>query len=713
MNKAAGSKAFEIKSSTSSHSGLIGDGLGLYLATIFPGVYSLVLGQPPGQAKARYIYLPKSIPENPYSPWDRTAIDLDGIELPDLKIPVDDKIFKPIVAENYIIGGICGYSKEIRGINPGIIAERPGISNLIRGTGLVSDGGKNGNEIARRLLTIMSSERSADSFFGQIIDLIVETSGGGTAALYYRSADSFVLRKVAGHLALFDETPALLTGPKAKLLAEAINSGKRFYSVDLLPEYAGELPSPPKIGFAIETRIDSDVDIILTGILPDITAHRSAFFLERLNGLLQAVTARHFAPCPDWQMIFPTIEKLAGEENSRQGLAEYLFNRLSEHVSISHLSLIKYHYLEDRPEVEGSVDHSENGIINGQDRRLGNPDKLVSLLEAQDYFFREDRAAQTLKEIGYHINKEWTRSLLILPMKCENGILGVMIIGSRVRGAYLKKRLPVFKTITDFLTRIFILQKNRHTISIYSRQLDRLETELSAVENFYATSRLRRELFHDMNNILGALVGRCELTVSRVRKLSDDESKHKIVRDLDLIGRCASDMEGALLRLKSLSQAQKRTRRETVNLKVLIDDSIEMVRSRWEQLNRDKDNRIVLKRETVNDADIMVNAGEIREVLTRIMLNSLDSLPNGGEILITCRTRDDRAQVEVRVLGEGLVSDNDDVSGIVTADTALTGESGFDLSISKKIIEENAGTLKTDTESSRDVTYVLELPLTV
>ncbi len=65
------------------------------------------------------------------------------------------------------------------------------------------------------------------------------------------------------------------------------------------------------------------------------------------------------------------------------------------------------------------------------------------------------------------------------------------------------------------------------------------------------------------------------------------------------------------------------------------------------------------------------------------------------------------------MLGEGLVSDNDDVSGIVTADATLTGESGFDLSISKKIIEENAGTLRTDTESSRGAAYVLELPLAV
>ncbi len=148
-----------------------------------------------------------------------------------------------------------------------------------------------------------------------------------------------------------------------------------------------------------------------------------------------------------------------------------------------------------------------------------------------------------------------------------------------------------------------------------------LEEQLRQSQKMEAIGTLTSGIFHDFNNILMAIMGHAELLRM---KMDADDPRIKHVSSLsNLVGR-AGDLTGRLLAF---------TRKESVSLKpVSLND---LVRSLEQLLPPLLGERITLTRHLFGgELTVMIDPGQIEQVLMNLATNARDAMPDGGELSI-------------------------------------------------------------------------------
>ncbi len=121
------------------------------------------------------------------------------------------------------------------------------------------------------------------------------------------------------------------------------------------------------------------------------------------------------------------------------------------------------------------------------------------------------------------------------------------------------------------------------------------------------------------------------------------------------------------------------------------------------------------KKLTPNLPKIRVNADDTSIVIVNLLTNALDSMPNGGKLLIEskyCKEHDSCVQISISDTGYGIK--RCDVDKIFDPFFTTKGEEkgiGLGLAISKKIIEDYGGKINVASTQGRGTTITLCLYL--
>lgn len=108
--------------------------------------------------------------------------------------------------------------------------------------------------------------------------------------------------------------------------------------------------------------------------------------------------------------------------------------------------------------------------------------------------------------------------------------------------------------------------------------------------------------------------------------------------------------------------------------------------------------------------ELFVDAEQIKQVLLNLVLNAVQAMSSGGEIVLRCRQEDGCVLLEVVDQGVGIAEEN--LERIFDPFfTTRSGGTGLGLSIAYQIITGHGGRIRVTNNSERGATFTLALPL--
>ncbi|MEW6015395.1 MAG: ATP-binding protein [Candidatus Zixiibacteriota bacterium] len=682
----------------------------LYLTTILPGLFYSVTDKILNSHDERFLYIPTEMLESPIYPEVFEDLVYKRFELYREPIAVDGRKFFPIGVEGVVVGGVLSDSREQIEGEWHRFLDKFSVSEYFNLIFDINDRLAGGEAIALQVLQQVSTERSPDQFLRSLPSWMVEFLGGGMAAFYYSSGEQFILRRMAGQIGHYEETPPVLDGDAAKEIKLNLTEGRLFVPSGAVPSYATELSAPPGVRFALSGKI-GDTEYLLNGLIPNITSYSVALFFSRLRHILNGLSPSHFAQTPDWRRIFSIVNDINSTGRSRQDLMEFLLPTLNEFMAVNRLSIGKYYQLENRLEMEGVATLTGTSSYG----RLSNfriaGTGFEKVIETGRYYFRDNLAVNFSNNIEKQLYQEGVRSTLLVPIMNGDNILGILGTGSPMSDNYLLRHLHIIQTLADYLGKVFVIAENKRSMDLYIRQLEEMQVQMTILENLRTIGELAGGVFHDLNNIIGGILGRSQIIANRLEGDFSPEKKAKIENDLRIIEQSAVDSGEILNRLRQLSRQKREQKKVVTDIESLIEDTLEMIKPRWRRINEEKGQKVVLTKELEPDVKVLADQSELREVFTNLLLNALDAIPEGGEIAVRSRSKGPEAIVTLSDTGIGIPPEVMDKIFEPFFTTKGEKGTGLGLAITQRIIKEHGGQLKVESIPQKGTTFTIILPL--
>ena len=258
-------------------------------------------------------------------------------------------------------------------------------------------------------------------------------------------------------------------------------------------------------------------------------------------------------------------------------------------------------------------------------------------------------------------------------------------------------------------------QKSAAALQGSHRQLEAALAELKATqrqmlqqERLRAVGQMASGIAHDFNNTLSPIVGFSELLLRQ-----SDGPKPQADTYVRLINTAAKDAAAVVRRLRDLyrDRDDKGVLGE-LHLARCIDQAVALTQPRWrsEALARG----VTIDVRTDASASLPPLAGddaEIREVLTNLILNAVDAMPEGGTLTIRARAEGAAVRVDVADTGVGMSDEVRERCLEPFFSTKGKQGTGLGLSLVHGMVERHRGTMTIDSRVGAGTTITILFPI--
>jgi signal transduction histidine kinase/AmiR/NasT family two-component response regulator len=222
-------------------------------------------------------------------------------------------------------------------------------------------------------------------------------------------------------------------------------------------------------------------------------------------------------------------------------------------------------------------------------------------------------------------------------------------------------------------------------------------------ERLRALGEMAGGVAHDFNNVLAIIIGRAEV-------IAVDVDDPEIRRQIDVIIQAALDATQTVKRIQEFTRVRRSRDFRTVDVRQLIDEVLEMTRSRWKDEAEARGIRYEIRVKGDGVPPVEGEPSEIREALTNILFNALDAMPEGGSVTFTTGAKDGRVLCAITDTGIGMP---EDVRQRVFDPFFTTkGErgTGLGLSVVYGIIARHGGEVDVESRLGHGTTFTMRLP---
>jgi PAS domain S-box-containing protein len=234
-------------------------------------------------------------------------------------------------------------------------------------------------------------------------------------------------------------------------------------------------------------------------------------------------------------------------------------------------------------------------------------------------------------------------------------------------------------------------------------QIKRLNSELEEAlrrsDRLANTGRLIASLAHEINNPLDSL--------SNILFVLQTEKN--IQRQKDLVGMASRELDRLItITRQTLAPHRQNSQPVVVTVNELLDAACEPFARNLQQA------AITVIRSYENEVQVKVLAGELRQVVTNLISNAIDAMPDGGHLRLETRIQQSTVQIGVGDTGHGIRPEN--LQEIFKPFFTTKGERGLGVGlwVSRRIIEKLGGTIEVDTSTrpeNHGTRFSINLPL--
>jgi signal transduction histidine kinase/ActR/RegA family two-component response regulator len=232
----------------------------------------------------------------------------------------------------------------------------------------------------------------------------------------------------------------------------------------------------------------------------------------------------------------------------------------------------------------------------------------------------------------------------------------------------------------------------------------KMEEQLLQAEKLRALAEMASGVAHDFNNALAVILGNTQLLLYTVQ---DEELKET----LKTIEKVTRDSAQTVRRLQDFTRKRAHQEFFKVDANAIIKDSIEITKPKWKDEVQSRGIRVEMVSNLEKIPPVLGNASELREVITNLIFNAIEAMPEGGRIEI--RTFQKRKEVFIQISDAG-VGIAEEVKNKIFEPFFTTKpftNTGLGLSMSYGIIKRFGGEIEVESKVGRGTTFTIILPV--
>ncbi len=301
---------------------------------------------------------------------------------------------------------------------------------------------------------------------------------------------------------------------------------------------------------------------------------------------------------------------------------------------------------------------------------------------------------------------------LVIPLAHEGKLFGTLSVDrSRIKSTPTDPEVEPLEMLADQATIVLhnwrLIGRLRAQLAEVTalREKERLRTEqLQRTERLRALGELASGVAHNFNNALTIIQGR----VGLLRMRPYDE---QTLQALELIHQVALDAGNIVRRIQDFAKVrQDHTDFITIELNQLVREVAEVTRPRWKDEAESIGRIISVECRTNGNAYANGNPTELREVLTNLIFNAVDAMPEGGSITLSLQKTEGEVCLSVADTGTGISEDIRRQIFDPFFSTKGGLGTGMGLSVSHNIITRHSGRIWAEPRPSGGTVFNIALP---
>lgn len=242
-----------------------------------------------------------------------------------------------------------------------------------------------------------------------------------------------------------------------------------------------------------------------------------------------------------------------------------------------------------------------------------------------------------------------------------------------------------------------------------SKELQRAHDHVVHVEKMASIGKMAAVVAHEINNPLSGILTYSKLLKKWVQKVNADDERRKEIGDCLTLIESESKRCGDLVKnLLTFSRSAPMNLAWT-NVNQIVDRCVRLVQHQLEI------GSVQLQCDLADEVPMMhCDPAQIEQVLLALMMNALDAMPRGGNLLLRTRSLPQSRQVELQVRDDGMGIPPELLPRLFEPflTTKETGKGvGLGLAISKTIIERHGGEIEVESQPGRGTTFYVFLPV--
>ena len=242
-----------------------------------------------------------------------------------------------------------------------------------------------------------------------------------------------------------------------------------------------------------------------------------------------------------------------------------------------------------------------------------------------------------------------------------------------------------------------------------SKELQRAHDHVVHVEKMASIGKMAAVVAHEINNPLSGILTYSKLLKKWVQKVHGDDEKRKEIGECLTLIESESKRCGDLVKnLLTFSRSAPMNLAWT-SVNQVVDRCMRLVQHQLEI------GSVQLQCDLADEVPMMhCDPAQIEQVLLALVMNALDAMPRGGNLLLRTRYLPQSRQVELQVRDDGMGIPPDLLPRLFEPflTTKETGKGvGLGLAISKTIIERHGGQVEVESQPGRGTTFYVFLPV--
>jgi len=226
-------------------------------------------------------------------------------------------------------------------------------------------------------------------------------------------------------------------------------------------------------------------------------------------------------------------------------------------------------------------------------------------------------------------------------------------------------------------------------------------------ERLNALGQMAAGVAHDFNNLLAGILGRAQLLQVKRKEKGADQSE--LDSQLQLIEKLALQGAATVRRIQEFSRIRKDAPTESVDVNSVVRNALEVTRHRWKDESETRGIHVEIRLELGDIPTVRGSAGELSQVVTNLIFNALDAMPEGGELTLKTSLAGSAIALEVSDTGIGMSEEVKEKLYQPFFTTKGNG-SGLGTSIVYGIVARHGGQIQVRSEEGKGTTFLLSLP---